>query len=187
MFAPAMPLALFVQPAGPSAAYRRAIPFEGARSATFRLPLTEPSKVKVAGRKAFAARSARTFARRVEDFTQPTFTDLARRSPMRITRVGTRQRRDTTSSKPNRRVEVQPFQSVQSWLEGSMCYAVVIEKAGDKYSAYVRDLPGCIATGATVPETEMEIRDAIRFHIEGLVEDGLPVPEAVGRAEYIDA
>jgi predicted RNase H-like HicB family nuclease len=68
-----------------------------------------------------------------------------------------------------------------------MRYAVVIEKAGDNYSAYVPDLPGCIATGATVADTEAEIRDAIRFHIEGLREDGLPVPEAVSRAEYVEA
>ena len=60
-----------------------------------------------------------------------------------------------------------------------MRYAVVIEKAGENYSAYVPDLPGCIATGTTVAETEVEIRDAIRFHIEGLREDGLPVPEPV--------
>ena len=68
-----------------------------------------------------------------------------------------------------------------------MRYAVVIEKAGTNYSAYVPDLPGCIATGATVAETEIEIRDAIRFHIEGLREDGLPVPEGVSRAEYVEA
>ena len=68
-----------------------------------------------------------------------------------------------------------------------MRYAVVIEKAGDNYSAYVPDLPGCIATGATVADTETEIRDAIRFHIEGLREDGLPVPEAVSIAEYVEA
>jgi predicted RNase H-like HicB family nuclease len=68
-----------------------------------------------------------------------------------------------------------------------MRYAVVIEKAGDNYSAYVPDLPGCIATGATVAETESEIRNAIRFHIEGLQEDGIPIPEAVSLAEYIEA
>lgn len=68
-----------------------------------------------------------------------------------------------------------------------MRYAVVIEKAGNNYSAYVPDLPGCIATGATVAETETEIRDAIRFHIEGLRDDGLPVPEPVSRAEYVEA
>ena len=68
-----------------------------------------------------------------------------------------------------------------------MRYAVVIEKAGDNFSAYVPDLPGCIATGATVPEVESEIRDAIRFHIEGLLADGLEVPKAVSLAEYVEA
>jgi predicted RNase H-like HicB family nuclease len=60
-----------------------------------------------------------------------------------------------------------------------MHFAVVIEKAGNNYSAYVPDLPGCIATGATYAETETEIRDAIRFHIDGLREDGLPIPAAI--------
>ena len=55
-----------------------------------------------------------------------------------------------------------------------MRYAIVIEKAEDNYSAYVPDLPGCIATGATVAEVESEIREAIIFHLEGLREDGLP-------------
>ncbi len=68
-----------------------------------------------------------------------------------------------------------------------MRYAVVIEKAAGNYSAYVPDLPGCVATGATVEETEIEIRTAIRFHIEGLVEDGLQVPFPTSRAEYVDA
>ncbi|RWL77349.1 MAG: type II toxin-antitoxin system HicB family antitoxin [Mesorhizobium sp.] len=68
-----------------------------------------------------------------------------------------------------------------------MRYAVVVEKAGSNFSAYVPDLPGCIATGATVPEVENEIRDAIRFHIEGLRADGLEVPKAVSLAEYVEA
>ena len=57
-----------------------------------------------------------------------------------------------------------------------MRYAVVIEKAEGNYSGYVPDLPGCVATGATVEAVEDELRDALRFHIEGLKEDGLPVP-----------
>jgi predicted RNase H-like HicB family nuclease len=68
-----------------------------------------------------------------------------------------------------------------------MRYAVVIEKANDNYSAYVPDLPGCVATGPTVEATENEIRDAIRFHIEGLKADGLPVPAATSIAEYVEA
>jgi predicted RNase H-like HicB family nuclease len=68
-----------------------------------------------------------------------------------------------------------------------MRYAVVIEQAGDNYSAYVPDLPGCVATGPTVEAVEDEIRDAIRFHIAGLKEDGLPVPPATSIANYVEA
>ena len=67
-----------------------------------------------------------------------------------------------------------------------MRYAVVIEKADGNYSAYVPDLPGCVATGDTVEAVEREIRDAIRFHIEGLREDGHPVPEPGAVIEYIE-
>jgi predicted RNase H-like HicB family nuclease len=67
-----------------------------------------------------------------------------------------------------------------------MRYAVVIEKADGNYSAYVPDLPGCVATGATVAEVEIQIREAIAFHIEGLREDGLPVPAAASTVEYVD-
>ena len=66
-------------------------------------------------------------------------------------------------------------------------YAVVIEKADGNYSAYVPDLPGCVATGPTVQAIEAEIRDAIRFHIEGLRADGLEVPEPTSIAEYVEA
>jgi predicted RNase H-like HicB family nuclease len=68
-----------------------------------------------------------------------------------------------------------------------MRYAVVIEKADGNYSTYVPDLPGCVATAPSVAEIEQEIREAIRFHIEGLKEDGLPVPEATSIAEYVEA
>ncbi len=68
-----------------------------------------------------------------------------------------------------------------------MRYVVVIEKADGNYSAYVPDLPGCVATGATVAAVEEEIRAAIRFHLEGLRADGLPVPAPSSIAEYIDA
>jgi predicted RNase H-like HicB family nuclease len=67
-----------------------------------------------------------------------------------------------------------------------MRYAVVIEKAEGNYSAYVPDLPGCVATGDTVEAIEREIRDAIRFHIDGLVQDGAPVPAATSIAEYVE-
>ncbi|HEX5997985.1 MAG TPA: type II toxin-antitoxin system HicB family antitoxin [Hyphomicrobiaceae bacterium] len=68
-----------------------------------------------------------------------------------------------------------------------MRYAVVIGKADGNYSAYVPDLPGCVATGPTVAATEEEIRAAIRFHIEGLKADGLEVPQPSSIAEYVEA
>lgn len=67
-----------------------------------------------------------------------------------------------------------------------MRYAVVIEKTDGNYSAYVPDLPGCVATGDTVQAVEIEIRSAIRFHIDGLIEDGLSAPEPTSLAEYIE-
>jgi predicted RNase H-like HicB family nuclease len=67
-----------------------------------------------------------------------------------------------------------------------MRYAVVIEKANDNYSAYVPDLPGCVATGPTVATVEDEIREAIRFHIDGLKADGLPIPAPTSIAEYVE-
>jgi predicted RNase H-like HicB family nuclease len=68
-----------------------------------------------------------------------------------------------------------------------MRYAIVIEKAECNYSAYVPDLPGCVAAGATVETVEHEIRDAIRFHLDGLREDGLPVPPSTSLAEDVEA
>jgi predicted RNase H-like HicB family nuclease len=67
-----------------------------------------------------------------------------------------------------------------------MRYAIVVEKTKNNYSAYVPDLPGCVATGQTVKETENEIREAIEFHIEGLREDGLAVPQPASIVEYIE-
>ena len=67
-----------------------------------------------------------------------------------------------------------------------MRYAEVIEKADGNYSAYVPDLPGCVATAGTVEAIEAEIRDAIR-HIDGLKADGLEVPPPTSIAEYVEA
>jgi predicted RNase H-like HicB family nuclease len=67
-----------------------------------------------------------------------------------------------------------------------MRYAVVIERADSNYSAYVPDLPGCVATGSTIKEAEAEIREAIKFHIEGMKEDGLPIPAPSSAVEYIE-
>ncbi len=67
-----------------------------------------------------------------------------------------------------------------------MRYAVVIEKAEFNYAAYVPDLPGCVATGATMAEVEQGIRGAIALHVAGLREDGLPVPLSSSAVEYVD-
>lgn len=67
-----------------------------------------------------------------------------------------------------------------------MRYAIVVEKTENNYSAYVPDLSGCVATGQTVEETENEIHEAIEFHIEGLREDGLAIPQPASIVEYLD-
>jgi len=67
-----------------------------------------------------------------------------------------------------------------------MRYAIVIEKANGNYSAFVPDLPGCVATGDTVEEVEAEIRQAIRSHLDGLREDGLPIPQPTALCEYVE-
>lgn len=68
-----------------------------------------------------------------------------------------------------------------------MRYAVVIETAGDNVSAYVPDLPGCVATAASVEAVEQEIREAIRLHVDRMRADGEPIPLPTSRAEYVDA
>jgi len=67
-----------------------------------------------------------------------------------------------------------------------MRYAVVIEQAENNYSAYVPDLPGCVATGSSISDTEQAIREAIEFHIEGLREDGASVPQPTSRVDYVE-
>lgn len=67
-----------------------------------------------------------------------------------------------------------------------MKYAVVIEKAQSNFSAYVPDLPGCVATGACIEEIETEIREAIEFHIESMRNDGEVVPQPSSSVEYIE-
>ena len=67
-----------------------------------------------------------------------------------------------------------------------MRYAIVIEKAENNYAAYVPDLPGCVATGRSVEETEQQIREAIEFHLRGMREDGLPIPEPVSKVDYVE-
>jgi len=67
-----------------------------------------------------------------------------------------------------------------------MRYAVVIEKGERNYSAYVPDLPGCVSIGDTLEEVKAEIREAIEFHLEGMREDGFPIPRPASRAEYVE-
>ena len=68
-----------------------------------------------------------------------------------------------------------------------MRYAVVIEKGSTSYGAYVPDLPGCVAVGESVEEVRILIQEAITFHLEGLQEDGAPIPEPVSICEYVEA
>ena len=65
-------------------------------------------------------------------------------------------------------------------------YAVIIEQGDTSYGATVPDLPGCIAVAETLGEVETLIREAIDFHIEGLREEGMPVPRSTKRAEYVE-
>ncbi|HBK99525.1 MAG TPA: hypothetical protein DD001_20485 [Microcoleaceae bacterium UBA10368] len=67
-----------------------------------------------------------------------------------------------------------------------MRYAIVIEKTPNNYSAYPPDLPGCAATGVTLAEVQQQIKEAIEFHLEGLRENGLPIPEATTLCEYVE-
>jgi len=67
-----------------------------------------------------------------------------------------------------------------------MRYAVVIEKAAKNYSAYVPDLPGCIATGKTVQETLDHLRSAMQMHVDGMREDGDTIPDPATLVDYVD-
>ena len=68
-----------------------------------------------------------------------------------------------------------------------MRYAVVIERADGNYSAYVPDLPGCVAVGDTIEETQVAIGEAIRFHLAGMRQDGDPIPDPVTVVDYVAA
>jgi predicted RNase H-like HicB family nuclease len=67
-----------------------------------------------------------------------------------------------------------------------MRYAILIEGEPGKYSSYVSDLPGCVGVGDTIEQLINEMQAAIRFHIEGLEEDGLPVPEPTTLVDYVE-
>lgn len=64
-------------------------------------------------------------------------------------------------------------------------FLVIIEKAEGNYSAYSPDLPGCVATGKTKDQAARNMHQAIKIHLEGLKEDGLPIPRARSSAEYV--
>jgi predicted RNase H-like HicB family nuclease len=64
-------------------------------------------------------------------------------------------------------------------------FLIIIEKANGNYSAYSPDLPGCIATGKTREETERNMYEAVEMHVQGMLEDKMPIPESVSLAEYI--
>ena len=68
-----------------------------------------------------------------------------------------------------------------------MRYAIIIEKGERNYSAYVPDLPGCIATGKTVEEVRRRMGAAVELHLRGMREDGQPIPEPTSLVEYVEA
>ncbi|MBM3942228.1 MAG: type II toxin-antitoxin system HicB family antitoxin [SAR202 cluster bacterium] len=67
-----------------------------------------------------------------------------------------------------------------------MRYVIVVEQTARNYSAYVPDLPGCVASGKSVQEVKAQIQAAITFHLEGLKEDGLPMPHPSSSVEYVE-
>jgi predicted RNase H-like HicB family nuclease len=66
-------------------------------------------------------------------------------------------------------------------------YLVVVEKANRNFAAYLPDVPGCVATGKTRDQVLDRIQKALAMHVDGMREDGLPLPEAVSSADYIRA
>jgi len=68
-----------------------------------------------------------------------------------------------------------------------MRYVMIIEPGERNYSAYLPDLPGCIATGKTIEEVRQRMREAIEIHLEGMRADGLPIPKPSTLADYVEA
>jgi predicted RNase H-like HicB family nuclease len=66
-----------------------------------------------------------------------------------------------------------------------MKYLIIIEKAINNYSAFIPDVPGCVATGNTPEEAKNELLSALKMHIDGLIEDGLPIPKPYAQAEFV--
>lgn len=71
-------------------------------------------------------------------------------------------------------------------MDDLMRYAIVIENAGSNYSAYVPDLPGCVATGADIADVEEAIREAIIFHLQGLRQEGMAIPQPSSQVDYVE-
>ncbi len=67
-----------------------------------------------------------------------------------------------------------------------MQYTILIEKGETSYGAYIPDLPGCVAVGETIEEVRALIHEAIEFHLEGMREEGLPIPKPTTHAEYVE-
>jgi len=65
-------------------------------------------------------------------------------------------------------------------------YPIVIEKSKNNYSAYSPDLPGCVATGATIKETLSRMRSAIKFHLEGLRKEGFEILRPSTKVKYVE-
>ena len=68
-----------------------------------------------------------------------------------------------------------------------MRYAMIIETGKRNYSAYLPDLPGCVATGKTIEEVRLRMREAIELHLAGMREEGLPIPQPTTLADYVEA
>lgn len=68
-----------------------------------------------------------------------------------------------------------------------MRYAMIIEPSERNYSAYLPDLPGCVATGKTIDELRKNMAEAIELHLQGMREDGLPIPQPTSLADYVEA
>ncbi len=68
-----------------------------------------------------------------------------------------------------------------------MRYVMIIEEGERNYSAYLPDLPGCIATGKTIEEVKERMSEAVALHLRGMREDGLPIPEPISHVEYVEA
>jgi predicted RNase H-like HicB family nuclease len=68
-----------------------------------------------------------------------------------------------------------------------MRYVMIIEKGERNYSAYLPDLPGCIATGKSLEKVKQRMSEAVELHLRGMREDGLPIPKPTSLAEYIEA